>query len=203
MTDVAAIVLCGGTSRRFGGIDKTNQPFGAATVLDHLLTQLPAEWPVACVGEPREVVRPVGRALVWTREEPIFAGPVAGIAAGLAAHTADMPIVVVLAGDQPFAGEVALDLVTALRTADPSIDGVAAQQGDGRPQLLLAAYRRNPLTALLTGDLTDAGVYRTLAPLRLASVPVQARATLDVDAPADLERARDVQRGQTEAAAGG
>ena len=38
---VAAVVLCGGTSRRFGGVDKTAQVLGSATVLDSLLDALP------------------------------------------------------------------------------------------------------------------------------------------------------------------
>ena len=95
---VAAVVLCGGTSRRFGGVDKTAQTLGSGTVLDSLLDALPPDWPVTCVGVPRPTVRPVS----WTREDPPLGGPVAGIAAGLG--TVEAPIVVVVAGDQPLAG---------------------------------------------------------------------------------------------------
>lgn len=196
--EVAAIVLCGGTNRRFGGLDKTEQSLGAATVLDHLLRELPTAWPVVCVGEPRPVELP--RDITWAREDPPLGGPVAGIAAGLAALRTLWPaptdashdaIVVVLAGDQPFAGEVAPELVAALR-ADPGVDGVAARQDDGRPQLLLGAYRADRVAHVLSGEVTGHGVYRTFAPLRVAALPVRDRATLDVDAPADLDRAREL-----------
>src|SRR5699024_2806292 len=116
---VGAIVLCGGTSRRMGGTDKTALPLGGATVLDHLLDALPADWPVVCAG----VERPTRRKVGWTREDPPGGGPVAGIAAGLdavarAAAGADPAtgiavepvVVVVLAGDQPFAGPAAGEL---------------------------------------------------------------------------------------------
>ncbi|MDO5710303.1 MAG: NTP transferase domain-containing protein [Micrococcales bacterium] len=195
----AAIVLCGGTSRRFGGIDKTAQPLGSATVLDSLLVALPAHWPIVCVGVQRELRQTMRRSVAWTREDPPLAGPVAGIAAGLAAlddldhlddcRGSDADLVLVLAGDQPFAGEVAGDLVRVLHAAARTIDAVAASD-DGRAQLLLCAYRRGPLAALLTGDVAGGGVYRTLAPLRVQTLAVAERVTLDVDAPADLAHAR-------------
>lgn len=189
---VGVIVLCGGTSRRFGGIDKTDQSLGAATVLDSLLTALPAGWPVVCVGTPRRVARPV----TWTVEDPPRGGPVAGIAAGLGALTcADdkrEAIVVVLAGDQPFVGGIAEELVRALATAPADVDGVAARGEDGEVQLLAAAYRCGPLAERLAGDVANRGVYATLAPLHVEPLTVARAATLDVDTPADLARAIDL-----------
>ncbi len=205
-------MLCGGTSQRLGGIDKTAQPLGDTTVLGALLRDLPADWPVVCVGVPR----PVARRVMWTREDPPLGGPVAGIAAGLACLTRPVPrthtradtevdtvdteaepeapaIVVVIAGDQPFAGADAPRLVESLR-AGAGLDGIAAAAADGRPQLLLCAYRRDALAAVLAGDVRDGGVYRTFAPLRIGTLALPGRATLDVDDADALAHARELLR---------
>lgn len=185
MTPAGAIVLCGGTSRRFGGRDKTREPFGDSTVLDTLLDSLPATWPVTCVG----VERPTTRAVGWTREEPPLGGPVAGIAAGLRALAAGPQILVVLAGDQPLAGAAAHRVARALHTASGQVDAVAARAPGDRPALLLCAYRRQPLSAALAGDPRDRGVYATLRGLRVDTLDVPADQALDVDTPQDLHRA--------------
>ncbi len=181
---VGAIVLCGGTSRRLGGDDKTAMRLGDRSILETLVASLPTDWPVVCVGDPRELSREVR----WAREDPPLGGPVAGLVAGL--ERCPTPIVVALAGDQPFAGTTAAACVAALRDR-PELDGVAARQPDGRLQPLLAAYRREPLaSALNSAPHRDAGVYRTLAGLRLDGLAPLGHAVLDVDTPADLDEAR-------------
>lgn len=120
-----AIVLCGGTSRRMGVADKTALPLvDGASVLDAVLTGLPAGWQVTCVGDSRPTSRPV----TWTREDPPGGGPTAGIRAGLEAcgELAEDAPVLVVAGDQPFAGAAGEELVEALCAADPQVDAVAA-----------------------------------------------------------------------------
>ncbi len=188
-----AVVLCGGTSARMGGRDKTRELVGGVSVLDRLLGSLPEAWPVCCVGEPRPTSRPV----LWTRETPPGGGPVAGLDAGLRAQQRyggtglATPVTVVLAGDQPFAGALAEPLVTALHTRTADVDAVAAAGGGGRPQLLLAAYRTQRLRdALARGPVTGAGVYATLGSLRVASLPAEAADLLDVDTPEALSAAR-------------
>ena len=93
-TPVTAVVLCGGTGRRFGG-DKTRADLGGASVLDRLLAGIPADWPVLCVGERR----PTARAVTWLREDPPGGGPVAALAAAL--PRVDTPVLVALGGDMP------------------------------------------------------------------------------------------------------
>ena len=182
---VAAVVLCGGTSRRFGGVDKTAQTLGSGTVLDSLLDALPPDWPVTCVGVPRPTVRPVS----WTREDPPLGGPVAGIAAGLG--TVEAPIVVVVAGDQPLAGAGARRVAQELAQAPADVDVAAPLARDGRPAMLLAAYRRGPLAAALRGPVRDVGVYRTFAGLRVRTIDLPPEQVWDVDTREDLERLRD------------
>ena len=111
------IVLCGGTSRRMTGRDKTRESLAGTTVLDHLLDALPSGWAVICVGEERATTRSVE----WCRESPVGGGPVAGIAAGLE-HLEDLrrverlerpdaEICVVVGGDMPFAAPALPTLV--------------------------------------------------------------------------------------------
>ena len=146
------LVLSGGGSRRMGA-DKTAAGLGATTVLDHLLDALPADWPVVVVGPER----PTRRAVRWTRESPPGGGPVAAVAAGLA--LVDTELVLVLAGDMPFAADAAAALATNLRR-DATTDAAVAADTGGRSNPLLAAYR----TAALRQALPDRP--RTLPPAR-------------------------------------
>ncbi|WP_168582516.1 molybdenum cofactor guanylyltransferase [Gephyromycinifex aptenodytis] len=183
---VTAIVLCGGTSARMGGVDKTARPLGSHTIIENLIAGLPKRWPVVCVGESREV----GREVIWTREHPPLGGPVAGIAAGL--EHVDTPLVVILAGDQPFAADAAITVAEHLRDAPMDVDGVAANQSDGRGQPLLAAYRVKRLRAVMPDDPSGHGVHRVMTPLNLTSIEVAPDSTLDVDTPADLHQANEL-----------
>lgn len=183
---IAAVVLCGGTSKRMGGVDKTAADLAGRTVLDTLLDSLPADWAVICVGEARDVNRDVA----WAREDPPLGGPVAGLAAGVAAAPADADVIVALAGDQPFAGSTGRSCAAALAAAPTDLDGVAALQEDGRLQPLLAAYRRASLARVLEAAPRDAGVYKTVSSLSLTGLDADSHATLDVDTPDDLDDAR-------------
>lgn len=193
MTEVGVVVLCGGTSRRLGVEDKTALVVAGRPLLDHVLTGLPPSWPVVAVGTPR----PTTRDVTWTRETPALGGPVAGLAAGLSA-LAPTEQVVVLAGDQPFAGPIAARLADALRAATAghltgtsrATQGVCASGPDGRPQALLAAYDRLALTRVIPAEPNGAGVYATVRTLELATLDVDGQDLLDVDDPHDLARLR-------------
>jgi molybdopterin-guanine dinucleotide biosynthesis protein A len=181
---VTALVLCGGRSRRLGpdGADKTAARLGDTTVLDHLLDALPPEWPVVAVG----VQRPTVRDVRWARESPAGGGPVAALATGLA--LVDTMLVVVLAGDMPFAAAAATDVAATLGH-DGTTEAAVAVDPDGRANPLLAAYR----TAALRHALPDAPANvpaRSLLILRHETVAVDALAALDVDTPEALATAR-------------
>lgn len=179
---VTAIVLCGGGSTRFGA-DKTRQPLGGSTVLDHLLDSLPTAWTVVVVGPPRTLNRDV----VWAREEPPGGGPVAGIVAGIRHVTT--PIAVVLAGDMPFAGRTAALLVETLE-AGLATDAVTALDGESRTNPLLTAYRSEALRRALPRGPAGAPAHQLLATLQHTTLPVPDEQSLDVDTPAELDRAR-------------
>jgi molybdopterin-guanine dinucleotide biosynthesis protein A len=176
-----ALVLCGGTSRRMGS-DKTAATLGRATVLDHLLDALPGPWPVVAVGPER----PTRRSVRWTREVPAGGGPVAGVAAGV--RLVDTDLVVVLAGDMPFAAGIAGRLAAALE-ADPAVDAVVGTDAGGRANPLLAAYRTTALRQALPLSSADVPA-RQLLRVTHGELPVAAADALDVDTPEALATAR-------------
>jgi molybdopterin-guanine dinucleotide biosynthesis protein A len=178
--EATVLVLCGGHSTRLGQ-DKIAARLGDSTVLDHLLETLPPQWPVVAVGPQRRT----HRAVRWTRESPAGGGPAAGVAAGLA--LVETEVVVVVAGDLPFAGPAVVRLAEAIR-ADPATDAVAALD-HGRPNPLLAAYRSAPLRAVLP-DPPRGRPARALLDLTHTLLAVSEEAVLDVDTPEALAAAR-------------
>ena len=201
MADVSVVVLCGGTSRRLGGVDKTRESLAGTTVMDHLLDAMPSGWAVVCVGERRATTRSVG----WCRESPAGGGPVAGIAAGLehlaylghlsAGHLSaghlSAEICVVVGGDMPFAAAALPTLVDALN-AQPGLDAVLAADPDGRTQPLLAAYRSKVLRAALPREPGGARLMAVVDSMVSGTVACEAQVILDVDTPEALEQARHI-----------
>lgn len=182
-----AVVLTGGTSRRLGGVDKTALDVGGRPVLVRILDDL-AALPVVVVGPPQDL----GRDVLWAREDPPLGGPLAATAAGVTAGLAGHPhaqVVVLVAGDQPFAGAAVAALLAAL---GPGVDAALAAGPDGRAQPLLAAYRLPAVRELLTGDVHGRPVRDLLRGLRTVTVPVSRGAALDVDDAADLATAREL-----------
>ncbi len=179
--EVTALVLCGGSSRRLGR-DKLAEPLGPASVLDTTLAGLPREWPVVAVGPER----PTSRTVTWTVERPPGGGPLAAVAAGVAATTTEL--VVVLAGDLPFAGPWAERLASAL-DAQPPLDAVAATDGS-RANPLLAAYRTEAVRRVLPGDPRHGRARALLDALEHGSLAVPEADAADVDTPEALAAAR-------------
>jgi molybdopterin-guanine dinucleotide biosynthesis protein A len=174
-----ALVLAGGGSTRFGGVDKAMLVLEGVTLLDRVLTATADARSTVVVGPVRTTCRDVA----WTVEHPPSGGPVAGIAAGLNHGTA--PIVVLLSCDLPW---LTKDDVTALLQGLGEHDGYGLRDTDGREQQLATAYRRTALTDAVTriGDPRDKSVRRTLAGLDLAwSEPT--RAGDDVDTWSDFD----------------
>ncbi|MGL5857577.1 MAG: molybdenum cofactor guanylyltransferase [Angustibacter sp.] len=211
------VVLAGGGSRRLGR-DKLVQPLGfapvvqdagAGTVLSHLLHGLAGHLPgvpVIAVGPTRPLpggadsrsagASGSGAAVRWVREDPAGGGPVAGLARGLvelpdlgADGQSASGLVVVLAGDQPFAA-AGVPLLLEASHGRPDLDGVLGRGPDGVDQPLLAAYRIAPLLIAIGDAPAGRSMRSVLAALRITSVPVPERTTVDVDTAADLAHAR-------------
>jgi molybdopterin-guanine dinucleotide biosynthesis protein A len=184
MTAFGAIVLAGGTSRRMAletDANKVDLEVGGTALLDLAIDAVSAADPIVVVGVPR----PVGRAVVWTTEQPPGSGPAAAIMAGLA--ELDAELVVVVAADLPFAATAVPRLIAALETTDAAM----IVDDTGRRQPLLAVYRTAALRGRSgEGSWVGHSVRDLVAPLSTVEVPAVADEALDCDTPADLDRAR-------------
>jgi molybdenum cofactor guanylyltransferase len=221
----SAIVLAGGTSRRWGGRDKTAVRLSGRSVLGHaaaaalpeavaLVVVAPTDHPAR--GEIDAIAAAAGRPVSWTLEHPPGGGPVAGLAAGvaglpigLAGPAAGAPVqgtgmgsgtepagqpagqvVVVLAGDLPFARTALARLLAAL-DAEPA-DAAIGIDPSGRRQPLLAAYRVPALRPRLSGQVAGQPLRQVLAGLRVVDVPVSAEEAFDLDTPEALATAESI-----------
>ncbi|RZU13383.1 molybdopterin-guanine dinucleotide biosynthesis protein A [Kribbella rubisoli] len=174
-----AVVLAGGGSTRFGGVDKAMLVLDGVTLLDRVLTATAGAAQTVVVGP----VRTTYRAVDWTVEDPPAGGPVAGLAAGLQRGTA--PVVVVVSCDLPW---LTADDVTALVDGLGEFDGYGLRDSSGQEQQLATAYRRTAIQEAIRrgGDPRDKSVRRTLAGLNLTWTE-PTRAGDDVDTWADLD----------------
>lgn len=126
--------------------------------------------------------RPLDRTVIWAREDPPGTGPLAALAAGLAAlGPADE--VVVLAADLP---HVTADTVRRLRAARGDRAGAILVDAEGRRQWLLGVWRRDALEDALPDDPAGKSLGRTLGTLPLVEVAAENGEADDVDTPADL-----------------
>lgn len=190
-------MLAGGRSTRFGR-DKLAEPYRGAPLLHHAVLRLAeacGEVVVVLAPGASEPQPPAGAAVRAVRDPVEGGGPLVGLAAGLAAVRTELALV--SAGDMPELQAVVLREMIAV-AAEAHVEAVALREGDDvRPlpcvlrveraasvaAALLASGRR-ALTDLLEGlrvAVVEEAVWRDLDP--------EGRTLLDVDEPADLERA--------------
>jgi molybdenum cofactor guanylyltransferase len=100
-TDVTGLILAGGRGTRMGGVDKGLQPFQGAPLAQHAFARLAPQVGLVIVNANRnlEVYRAMGLA-VYSDEVPDYAGPLAGMLAGLN-HCAT-PYLVTVPCDTPY-----------------------------------------------------------------------------------------------------
>lgn len=169
-----AVVLGGGRSSRAGG-DKLALVRDGRPLLAYAVDAVASAARVVIVG-PEAAGLP--RSVLWRRDDPPYAGPVAAIAAALPDLTAD--VVVVLAGDLASPGAAVPVLVTALTHG---VDAAVLLDGDGVRQPLLAAYRAGWLRARVA--VGRAAARSLLDGARLVEIPDTWGAARDVDTRGD------------------
>ena len=147
------VVLAGGLARRMGGGDKARLRIGGRTILERVLARLKPQCAALILNANGDPARFADTGLAVVPDSvPDFAGPLAGILAGLdwaATEATDVADIVTVPGDCPFLPE---DLVARLS---------AARSREGAP---LACARsgewRHPVVGLwpvaLRGDLRHA-----------------------------------------------
>ncbi|WP_298887271.1 NTP transferase domain-containing protein [uncultured Serinicoccus sp.] len=189
LPDVDLVVLAGGRGERLGGADKAALVVGGRTLLERVLdAELGGR--VVVVGDT-----PVPAGVDRTLENPPGGGPVAGIAAGLAAldaRPAPRPAVwvAICAVDQPQAAGLLALLRARLPRVGAGVDALCPSDGTGRRQWLLAVYRRAGLEAALRsiGEARHASVRSLVADLRWGDVEVDPGQLGDIDTWEDLRR---------------
>jgi len=172
------IVLTGGTSKRFRK-DKSTALLNGKTLLEVLTDGLED---LVIVGPETSVVAK------YIRENPIGAGPVAAIGAGL--KEVDTELVAIFATDMPFAPRILKHLSEALIN-----DAALPIDCDGYAQPLAAIYRTSALKKAIDSfdSLENRSVKELIAKLNIDRVPlVETEFLLDIDTQADLVKAIDL-----------
>jgi molybdenum cofactor guanylyltransferase len=136
---ILGVVLAGGLARRMGGGDKARIRIGGKTILERVLARLEPQCTRIILNANGDPARFADTGLpVVSDSVPDFAGPLAGILAGLdwaAAHAPEVADIVTAPGDCPFLPD---DLVARLAAARQSagVPLACARSGDWRHPVL-------------------------------------------------------------------
>ena len=138
MHGVSGIVLAGGLGRRMGGVDKGLQPLHGKAMVEHVLARFSPQVDDIVINANQNLdrYRAFGHRVV-SDEITGFAGPLAGLHAGLGAIS--RPIAATVPCDSPFLPD---DLVARLQRALGDNDLAVAKTGD-QPHPVFALVRRS------------------------------------------------------------
>lgn len=185
----SGVLLSGGTAARMDGIDKSSLELGGRTLLEICLEALIDAEEVVVVGPPSV---PTTRPVTFTREDPPFGGPVAGLLTGLDALLRPTTLIAVLAVDMPHVSPATFG---RLREAARGRDGAFLVDEGGRRQLcgVLAATAlaraRPPLE-----EQHGMSLRALLSDLDLAGITGTRDEPRDIDTWTDLADLRDLDR---------
>jgi molybdenum cofactor guanylyltransferase len=195
---IVGLLLAGGQSRRMGGGDKALLPLAGRTLLDHVIDRVRPQVATLVLnanGEPSRFAR-FGLPVVPDSIAD-FAGPLAGILAGLdwaAANRPDCDVVVSVATDAPFLpADLVARLVEGMNNAGAEL-ACAASRGQAHPVIgLWPVHLREALREAVVAQ-GIRKVDRWTARYRLATVPFPDETPgvdpfFNANRPEDLERA--------------
>lgn len=137
IADCTAVILAGGESRRMGQ-DKANLLLGGRTLLQSVIATMQPLFAevIICVRQPRPEI-----ALPQVCDNPLHAGPLAGLVAGL--ERAATPWVFAVACDMPFITPAVIECLARQRAGHQAVVPVV----QGYPQPLAAFYAASGLAA--------------------------------------------------------
>jgi molybdenum cofactor guanylyltransferase len=201
---IVGLLLAGGLSRRMGGGDKALRLLGGRTLLDHVIDRVRPQVAALVLnanGDPARFAR-FGLPVVPDSVAD-FAGPLAGILAGLdwtAVNRPNCPMVVSVATDAPF---LPVDLVARLVAGMMAAGAeLAYAASGGQPHPVIGLWPVH-LREALRQALLDEGVRKVdvwTARYRLATVPFPDEICgvdpfFNANRPEDLDRAAALLRG--------
>jgi molybdopterin-guanine dinucleotide biosynthesis protein A len=135
MTKPLGLVLAGGLARRMGGGDKARIRIGGSTILERVLARLTPQCTAVILNANGDPARFADSGLTVVPDSvPDFAGPLAGILAGLdwaAAHRPDLAHVASVPGDCPFLPGDLVERLSAARAA-AGVPLACARSGEWR-----------------------------------------------------------------------
>jgi molybdopterin-guanine dinucleotide biosynthesis protein A len=198
-TPTLGLVLAGGLARRMGGGDKARIRIGGKTILERVLERLTPQCSSVILNANGDPARFADTGLpVVPDTVPDFAGPLAGILAGLdwaAAHAPGIADLVSVPGDCPF---LPRDLVERLRAARQSagLPLACARSGEWRhpvvglwPVVLRADLRK----ALVEEDLRKIEAWTARHGVAIADWPdAPVDPFFNVNTPEDAARAEHI-----------
>jgi molybdopterin-guanine dinucleotide biosynthesis protein A len=198
MERVGAVVLAGGQGRRMGGVDKALVPLGGRPLIAHVLARLAPQCPVIAISAAGDPARFAGFGLPVVADATYdFAGPLAGILAGLDAAAAAAPpfdLVLSVPVDTPALPRDLVARLMAARQAEQAEVAMAASAGRPHPAVALwpIGCREDLRRALAAGERQGRAVaqrYR-LAVADWSALPFDP--FLNINTPADLAGAEAV-----------
>jgi molybdopterin-guanine dinucleotide biosynthesis protein A len=194
--NIIGVLLAGGLARRMGGGDKPLRLLAGRPLLDHVIERLRPQVAGLVLNANGDPARFAGYGLAVIADSiPDYAGPLAGILAGLdwaATHHPDCPMIVSVATDAPF---LPLDLVSRMSealTAEGADLACAASSGQAHPVIGLWPVRlRDDLRrALVEEGLRKVDIWTAryrLATIAFSDQPIDP--FFNANRPEDLERA--------------
>jgi len=195
--NIVGLLLAGGLSRRMGGGDKALRALGGRSLLERVIERLRPQTAALVLNANGDPLRFADFGLPVVADSiPDFAGPLAGILAGLdwaAEHRPDCPLVASVATDAPFLPEDLIErLLRGMEEAGADL-ACAASNGQAHPVIGLWPLR---LRDELRRAMVDEAIRKVdvwTARYRLATVPFPEVAGIDpffnANRPEDLDRA--------------
>jgi molybdopterin-guanine dinucleotide biosynthesis protein A len=196
VTGVAGVLLAGGLSRRMGGGDKSLRLLGGRPLLAHVIERLRPQASALVLNANGDPTRFAAFGLPIVADSvPDFAGPLAGVLAGLdwaAAQRPDCTHVVSVATDAPFLPKDLIARLAAGMATEGADLACAASSGQAHPVIglwpvgLRDALRR----ALVEENIRKVDVWTARYRLAIVAFPADPiDPFFNANRPEDLERA--------------
>jgi len=194
--DIVGLLLAGGLARRMGGGDKCLRLLAGRPILAHIVERLTSQTRYLVLNANGDPARFAEFGLAVAADSIAgFAGPLAGVLAGLdwaASHAPECPLVLSVPTDAPFLPRDLASRLHAARAADGADIALAASNGQRHPVVGLwpVALREDLRRALVEEEIRKVDVWT--ARYRLAVVdfaPGRVDPFFNANRPEDLAEA--------------